>query len=216
MDRRTSRIESDHATHVAGTVGASGINANAKGMAPKVNIDSYDWSFDESEMASAGAASPTDSSAIPLSNHSYGTGSTIDDMGVYEAGAAKKDGLALDMPYYLIFWAAGNSRNPNDPDQPALTSLGGYQSITYDALAKNIMTVGAVQDAVSVGQRSLANASMTYFSSWGPSDDGRIKPDVVANGWDLYSSSSSRQRHRPWDRRPCLNNSMPGSFPGSG
>jgi hypothetical protein len=32
---------------------------------------------------------------------------------------------------------------------------------------------------------------MTYFSSWGPSDDGRIKPDVVANGWDLYSSSSS-------------------------
>jgi len=191
MGRRTSRIESDHATHVAGTVGASGINANAKGMAPKVNIDSYDWSFDESEMASAGAASPTDSSAIPLSNHSYGTGSTIDDMGVYEARAAKKDGLALDMPYYLIFWAAGNSRNPNDPDQPALTSLGGYQSITYDALAKNIMTVGAVQDAVSVRQRSLANASMTYFSSWGPSDDGRIKPDVVANGWDLYSSSSS-------------------------
>jgi hypothetical protein len=32
---------------------------------------------------------------------------------------------------------------------------------------------------------------MTSFSSWGPCDDGRIKPDIVANGWELYSSSST-------------------------
>ncbi|NBP40711.1 MAG: peptidase S8, partial [Betaproteobacteria bacterium] len=112
-------------------------------------------------------------------------------MGVYKTEAANKDSLAVKMPYYLIFWAAGNSRTAGPNDEPPLTSLGGYQSITYDALAKNIMTVGAVQDAVSGGQRSLTNASMTYFSSWGPCDDGRIKPDVVANGWDLYSCSSS-------------------------
>ena len=31
---------------------------------------------------------------------------------------------------------------------------------------------------------------MADFSSWGPTDDGRIKPDVVANGVDLYSSLS--------------------------
>ena len=112
-------------------------------------------------------------------------------MGVYKTEAASKDSLAVTMPYYLIFWAAGNSRTAGPNNEPPLTSLGGYQSITYDALAKNIMTVGAVQDAVSGGQRSLTNASMTYFSSWGPCDDGRIKPDVVANGWDLYSSTSS-------------------------
>jgi hypothetical protein len=32
---------------------------------------------------------------------------------------------------------------------------------------------------------------MTTFSSWGPTDDGRIKPDVVANGLNLYSTIDS-------------------------
>jgi subtilisin family serine protease len=29
---------------------------------------------------------------------------------------------------------------------------------------------------------------MTAFSSWGPTDDGRIKPDLVANGQAVFSS----------------------------
>ncbi|NDB94867.1 MAG: hypothetical protein EBZ78_01690, partial [Verrucomicrobia bacterium] len=184
MDPSTSVTDSDHATHVGGTIGATGVVTNAKGMASKVNINSYDWNSDYTEMTSAGAALASDSSKIPLSNHSYGYTATTNDMGVYNSEPSNTDALAASLPYYLIFWAAGN-------DQGYLTSLGGYQTITYDAVAKNIMTVGAVQDAVSGGQRSLGNASMTYFSSWGPCDDGRIKPDVVANGWDLYSSSSS-------------------------
>jgi len=190
MDPSTSITDSDHATHVGGTIGATGVVTNAKGMASKVNINSYDWNSDYTEMTSAGASLATDSSKIPLSNHSYGYSATTNDMGVYNSEPSNTDALASSLPYYLIFWAAGNSRTSVGSD-PALNSLGGYQSITYDALAKNIMTVGAVQDAVSGGQRSLSSASMTYFSSWGPCDDGRIKPDVVANGWDLYSSSSS-------------------------
>jgi len=190
MDPSTSITDSDHATHVAGTIGATGVVTNAKGMASKVSINSYDWNSDYTEMTSAGAVLATDSSKIPLSNHSYGYSATTNDMGVYNSEPSNTDALASSLPYYLIFWAAGNSRTAVGSD-PALNSSGGYQSITYDALAKNIMTVGAVEDAVSGGQRSLANASMTYFSSWGPCDDGRIKPDIVANGWDLYSCSSS-------------------------
>ena len=71
MDPSTSTTDSDHATHVAGTVGATGVVTNAKGMASKVNINSYDWNSDYTEMTSAGAALATDSSKIPLSNHSY-------------------------------------------------------------------------------------------------------------------------------------------------
>jgi hypothetical protein len=184
MDSTTSTYDSDHATHVGGVVGATGIDANAKGMAPKVNLNSYDWNSDYTEMTQAGAALATDSSKIPLSNHSYGYDATIYEMGVYNSEPRNTDALATSLPYYLIFWAAGN-------DQRNLSSLGGYQSITYDALSKNVMTVGAVQDAVSGSVRSLSNASMTSFSSWGPCDDGRIKPDVVANGWEVYSSSST-------------------------
>jgi len=184
MDPTTSISFSDHATHVGGVVGATGIDVNAKGMAPKVNLNSYDWNSDYTEMTQAGAALATDSSKIPLSNHSYGYDATVYEMGVYNSEPRNTDALASSLPYYLIFWAAGN-------DQENLPSLGGYQSITYDALSKNIMTVGAVQDAVSGSLRSLSSASMTSFSSWGPCDDGRIKPDVVANGWEVYSSSST-------------------------
>jgi len=184
MDPTTSISFSDHATHVGGVVGATGIVANAKGMAPKVNLSSYDWNSDYTEMTQAGAALATDSSKIPLSNHSYGYNATINEMGVYNIEPRNTDALANSLPYYLIFWAAGN-------DQGNLSTFGGYQTITYDALSKNIMTVGAVQDAVSGSLRSLSSASMTSFSSWGPCDDGRIKPDVVANGWEVYSSSST-------------------------
>ncbi len=39
-----------HATHVAGTLVASGVDARAKGMAPKANLDAYDWTDDAAEM----------------------------------------------------------------------------------------------------------------------------------------------------------------------
>ena len=189
MDPTNSITNSVHATHVAGIIGASGVDINARGMAPKVSINSYNWNDDYIEMTEAGAALATDSSKIPLSNHSYGYDATINEMGVYNIEPRNTDAQASSLPYYLIFWAAGNSRVASGR-QVALTSLGGYQSITYDALSKNVMTVGAVQDAASGSLRSLSNATMTSFSSWGPSDDGRIKPDVVANGWNVYSCSS--------------------------
>ena len=176
----------DHATHVAGTIGASGFQASAKGMAPLVAIDSYDWNFDTSEMGSAGAATANDSFAtkIPLSNHSYGFDAATADMGRYETNCNKLDALALSLPYYLVFWAAGN-------DQTALPSLGGYQSITFNGLAKNVLTVGAGDDAVTSGVRDVTKGTLAYFSSMGPCDDGRIKPDLVANGVGVYSPVST-------------------------
>jgi len=68
---------------------------------------------------------------------------------------------------------------------------GGYDTIAFYAGAKNVLTVGAVRDAVVNGLRNLSGATMEGYSSWGPTDDGRIKPDLVANGYSLYSSYSS-------------------------
>ena len=39
--KKNSAANNAHATHVAGTIGATGVDPLAKGMAPKVNIDSY-------------------------------------------------------------------------------------------------------------------------------------------------------------------------------
>ena len=228
----------DHATHVAGTVIASGVQANAKGMAPAGNVDSYDWNSDKTEMTSRGAAAPNEAGMIFLSNHSYGYGSgwnyvnggtpyrlwewlgngtnataTEQNFGRYNTFARDTDSIAAAAPYYLIFRSAGNDRNnnPTNGNSVALSSASstvvsydsaihpagdgtyrsGFENIGYDALAKNIVTVGAATDAVSSGTRSPSSAFPTSFSSFGPTDDGRIKPDLVANGDGLYSTLSA-------------------------
>ncbi len=179
--KNASAANDDHATHVAGTIAAAGIQASAKGMAPAATIDSYDWNADYTEMTATGTVSATDSTGLPLSNHSYGYDAATADMGRYETEAASVDAIAASLPFYLPFWAAGN-------EQDLLTSKGGFQSITFNGLAKNILTIGAVNDAVSGGVRIVGNATIANFSSLGPCDDGRIKPDLVANGVGVYSS----------------------------
>lgn len=147
----------------------------------------------------------------------YGSGTTAtgieDDFGKYSSYTRDVDALTYSLPYYLPFWAAGNDRTDNPSAgssvylSPTTTTInyydaashpggdgtyrGGYDTISFHALAKNVVTIGAVGDAVSGGVRSLAGATMQSFSSWGPTDDGRIKPDLVANGASLYSTSYS-------------------------
>lgn len=179
--KNSGSTSDDHGTHVAGTIAATGIQANAKGMAPQATIDSYDWDNDYSEMTAAGAASAGDTARIPLSNHSYGYGAFTADMGRYDSESRDTDAISASLPFYLIFWASGN-------EQDELTAKGGYQSVTFNALAKNVVTVGAVNDAVSAGVRATSAATIATFSSLGPCDDGRIKPDLVANGVGVYSS----------------------------
>ncbi|MHC4719435.1 MAG: S8 family serine peptidase, partial [Planctomycetota bacterium] len=142
-----------------------------------------------------------------------------DYFGQYDSEVTQWDQLCYDAPYYLPFKAAGNDRNDNapadgtqfyyykvrgqniqwwsklynssrDPNDDGWDN-GGFDTITTRGVAKNIMTVGAVHDAVSGGLRNPGLAAMASFSSWGPTDDGRIKPDIVANGIGLYSPIAS-------------------------
>lgn len=222
----------EHATHVAGTVGAVGVESKAKGMAPGVEILSYDWDDDLAEMADEAASYPQEGGKILLSNHSYGftagwyrTGGTpkwgwvgsgtnaaaySQYFGQYHSEVRKIDLLAHAYPYYLIVQAAGNDRgeNPVVGDSIELNETpasynkalhppgdgvykNGYDTIILNGVAKNVLTVGAVADAVDGGVRSPVKGTMSSFSSWGPTDDGRIKPDVVANGVGLYSATDA-------------------------
>lgn len=223
----------DHATHVGGTLIATGVDAAARGMANSATVDSYDWNSDSTEMTSRGATSAGEAGKIQLSNHSYGyisgwnyigspsrmwewygsgtTSTSIEtEFGVYNTYARDHDALAFAAPYYLIFRSADNERtdNPSSGEAVALSPgggstvsynpsihpagdgiyRGGYDTIGFEALAKNVMTIGSASDAVTSGTRDPAKANVSSFSSWGPTDDGRIKPDVVANGEGLYSS----------------------------
>lgn len=216
-----------HATHVAGTLGASGIDARARGMAYEALLKSYDWKNDATEMSNEAAA------GLLLSNHSYttiagwhygdveGTGedqwywlgdpsiSETEDVafGWYDIRAIQYDRVAYANPYYLPVVAAGNDRLDRGPSNGTYRGLnrngnyqdysvsdrpipvdggsGGFDSITGGSVAKNVLTIG------SVGFSSATNSVHTSaFSSFGPTDDGRIKPDLVGVGENLYSLSS--------------------------
>ena len=132
--------------------------------------------------------------------------------GRYSSFSREWDDIAYNAPYYLICKSSGNDRNDEPSNgstvyywkgswvaitytngvHPAGDGLykGGYDCIPHKGVAKNILTVGAVYNAVLSGTRYLPNATMSTFSSWGPADDGRIKPDVVGDGVSLYSTGS--------------------------
>lgn len=127
------------------------------------------------------------------------------NFGYYDSETRLWDQIAFDAPYYLIVKAAGNDRwdigpqngeeytivdqagNPittSNAPRPPDCAPAGYDCLPTTSVAKNILTVGAVDD-IPGGYSPLAGPAqvqMAGFSSWGPTDDGRIKPDVVGNG----------------------------------
>ena len=112
-------------------------------------------------MTAAGASSATDSGGkIPVSNHSYGYSATAADMGRYETECNSIDALAAGLPYTLNFWAAGNEQQ--DYGKP----FGGYQSVTFNGLAKNVLTVGAANDAVTSGLRDVSKGTLASSRAW--------------------------------------------------
>jgi hypothetical protein len=130
--------------------------------------------------------------------------------GYYDTESAEWDKICYNAPYYLPVKSAGNSRTLNGPavGQPfyrynasrVMTSAGlrpegissndGYDNISTYGTAKNILTIGAVNPLAS-GPYTAANIRLTAFSSWGPTDDGRIKPDLVADGVRVTSTSNA-------------------------
>ena len=216
----------DHPTHVAGTMVASGVRAEARGMAYEALLRAYDWEDDATEMSEEGRR------GMLVSNHSYGviTGwyygdiegngdqwywlgdpsvSLLEDyrFGRYDTEASQLDRVVVANPYYLPVIAAGNDRGdvgPRSGNFRALDRTGnwktyslngrpieadggaeGYDSISGSALAKNVLTIGSI--------RANANGTVTAsrFSSFGPTDDGRIKPDLVGYGEGVLSSMSA-------------------------
>lgn len=69
---RNSFVTSAHSTHVAGTIGATGVVPSAQGMAPGVRIESYNWNDGTGTMTTRAARLPRQPNAIFLSNRSYG------------------------------------------------------------------------------------------------------------------------------------------------
>ena len=134
------------------------------------------------------------------------------DLGAYDLQASQLDQWNYNHPENLIIFSAGNSGVDLDKDGRI-----DAQSIESPATAKNVLSVGASENKVTKGgiqipvkkqpdaakfwpKDPIASSlisdnpnGLAYFSSRGPTADGRLKPDVVAPGTNILALCSHTQ-----------------------
>jgi subtilisin family serine protease len=169
-----------HGTHVAGTLAAAGNDPRLKGVAPAARILSYSL-----RTINEGLAAIQNSRSLEnadLATNSWGADAseatgTCNSMGAYTAFERDVDRIAIAQRFPIVF-ALGNTRDQYDC---SMFARAGFYTIPPPGSAKNIITVGAVdrQNALST------------FSSFGPTRDGRVKPEVVALGVGVLSTGTN-------------------------
>ncbi len=181
-----------HATHVACTICGNGtVNSNYRGMAPAANLLSLSFDYDgtgvflytnpgdiEADLYYAKVDWPP---SADLLNASIGTNTAANGFPcLYEGNYGATDLLldaivagSLGEPF-IAAWANGNERGG--------PCGGAFHTTAPPACAKNPIQSGATV---------AGDDSMSVFSSWGPSDDGRIKPVVCSPGVQVASCNSA-------------------------
>jgi len=179
-----------HSTHVAGTLIGNGSGSNGLwGMAPNATLITYEWPDTYDELVNETNESISNRSVIVSQNSwGYNVHSDCSELGDYDLWSAYYDNLTIgngiDKPILFVF-AAGNERGVGlDGGGKYYCGTASQGSHVYNTTtgpggtAKNTLVVGSVTKA----------GDMSSFSSWGPTDDGRIKPDVVAVGSNVNST----------------------------
>lgn len=172
-----------HATHVTGTILAQGVSVSRKGFAYQATGKTHFWDNDISEMIDFANA------GFLVSNHSYGNIATqlsVAQFGMYNAQSVEVDNVMNAFPYYQIVKSGGNDRNTTSIPQVAFE--GGYDLLSGVSTAKNVLTIAAVGQVTTYNNPE--DISMSNFSNFGPTDDGRIKPDLSAKGLAVTSTDA--------------------------
>jgi hypothetical protein len=154
-----------HGTHVFGTVGGGGIvGEQYAGYAPKSILVAQT----QSDILSYAPTYVSDFDMV-VTNNSYGdVVGDCDYMGYYDLQSRILDQMAINLPNLQNVFAAGNDGELTCSNYPTSfrTVLSGYQT------AKNVLSIGATE----------RSGAVTFFSSRGPVKDGRLKPELVADG----------------------------------
>lgn len=180
-----------HATMVTGAIISSGVKQDAKGVAYGATALSNDWTRDKIEVAEAVAK------GLLLSNHSYGINSgAVPDwyFGSYIKVSQDWDKIMYNAPYYLMVSAAGNSQTKQDNSTPNFgNAQDGFDLLLGFNTSKNGLVIAGADVRIDKSGE-LKEASVSDYSSFGPIDDNRIKPDLAGDGRSIYSTYSDNNQ----------------------
>ncbi len=171
VERITNRDDGwavgDHATQVAGTMIGDGsllADRRYRGLATAATIVSF-HSWDNVSDLRRQYKEAIELYNIDIANNSWGKV----EWHVYKDYTAVMDGIvrgSLGKPVSIV-WAVGNE--------------GGWATVLCTAVGKNVVTVGATNSD---------DNSLWAWSNKGPTEDGRLKPDVVAPGCEIRNGGS--------------------------
>ncbi len=199
--------QNGHGTHVAGSVLGNGTNSanQYRGPAYTANL------IFQSVMDATGGLGGLPADLNSLFQTPYNSGAMIHTNswgaavnGVYDTSSQQADQFAWNNKNMLILFAAGNEGVDSNSD-----GVIDLDSLSSPGTAKNVLTVGASENnrlgitttysafgytASPISSDGMANNinGMAAFSSRGPTDDGRIKPDIVAPGTFIASTRSQK------------------------
>lgn len=177
-------LDPQHATGVTGQVGGDGTTVpEAKGVAPKATLLGYELEFESQQPGGSAFATDdiqdADDRGARISNHSYGPTGVGD--GQYSLESAEWDGaLRYKNPAGLLAFFASNELNGTGN-----STAGDFLQIDSFVGAKNGICVSATNDQAHAGDNNPATPKsdgIANFVDFGPMADGRVKPDIVANG----------------------------------
>ncbi len=179
----TAVDDNDHGTHVAGSIAGDGDNdANFKGVAPAaglvgIKVLDSDGSGTQAETIAGVQWAVANRALYGIDVINLSLGSSGCNPGT-DAAAAAVNAAAGSL---VVVVAAGNE----GPDTCTIGSPGS---------AQNVITVGAMADTgvtLGFGREEVPGFNQAYFSSRGPTLDGRTKPDISAPGAQITSADAN-------------------------
>jgi subtilisin-like proprotein convertase family protein len=177
----------NHGTHVAGTLAGDDL-ANpvdhdpGDGMAPAAKLVIQDAGYAADDCGDLPGIGCPVTDLVPIFQQAYDQGARVHSnswndnenaavQNTYTDASQDVDEFMWNHPDFLIVFACGNH------------ALGGTATMGSPSTAKNGMATGGTFGGEYAEY-------LSDISAWGPTDDGRIKPDVVFPGASIQSAGN--------------------------